>query len=212
VNSLARQFGGPSGPTGYLATWLLARGNAAFNRWLAHELSAAASAPATVIELRCGPGIALHEPLSAYPAAAHVVGVDPPAVVHKSARRPNAPATADGRLSLITGDIGTAVGYAPADLDLACPVVYFRADPARELHRAREILAPSGMVALGYQLPQNMPPISQRNFPEGGFTLYSDDQVAAVLQQAGFTRPRIRIFGDPGHPGGWLALASPTHS
>jgi hypothetical protein len=61
VSSLARQSGGSSGPTGHLATWLLARGNAAFNRWLAHELSAAAPAPATVIELRRGSGIALHD-------------------------------------------------------------------------------------------------------------------------------------------------------
>lgn len=38
ANRIARQFGGPDGPMGHLVTWLLARGNASFNRWLLHEL------------------------------------------------------------------------------------------------------------------------------------------------------------------------------
>lgn len=208
---LARQLSGPSGPIGHLVTGQLARGNAAFNRWLVHELSAVVSAPATVIELGCGPGIALKELLRVYPAA-RVVGVDPSTVVHKSARRRNARAVADGRLTLATGDIGTAAAYAPADLVVACHVLYFWPDPVRELQRAREILAPAGYIALGYQLRQDMPAMAQRTFPKEGFTLYdSDDEVAAVAQQAGFTETEVRIFGDAGRPGGRLALARPTH-
>jgi hypothetical protein len=43
------------------------------------------------------------------------------------------------------------------------------------------IMAPSSLVALGYQIRQNMPPNSQRTFPKEGFTLcYYDDQAAAV--------------------------------
>jgi hypothetical protein len=34
------------------------------------------------------------------------------------------------------------------------------------------IMVPSSLVALGYQIRQNMPPISQRTFPKEGFTLY----------------------------------------
>jgi hypothetical protein len=42
-------------------------------------------------------------------------------------------------------------------------------------------MAPSSLVALGYQIRQNMPPNSQRTFPTEGFTLcYCDDQAAAV--------------------------------
>jgi SAM-dependent methyltransferase len=80
VNGIARQFGGPSGSIGHLVTGLLARGNASFNRWVVHELGTVVPAPATVIELGCGPGIALMELLTAYPAA-FVVGVDPSPVV-----------------------------------------------------------------------------------------------------------------------------------
>ena len=80
-----------------------------------------------------------------------------------------------------------------------------------ELKRIREVLAPAGHIALGYQLRQNMPPLAQRNFPPQGFTLYDrDDQVAAVLEQAGFTRPEVRIFGTPDRPMGRLALSAPA--
>ena len=210
VNGIARQFGGPSGPIGHLVTGLLARGNASFNRWLVHEVAAAVPVPATVVELGCGPGIALAELLGAYPAA-RVIGTDPSPVVLTSARRRNSRALAEGRLTLVAGDIAKAAGYAPADLVLACHVLYFWADPVRELRRVREVLAPNGHIALGYQLRQHMPPIAQRTFPHEGFTLYdSDDQVAAVVEQAGFTRPQIRIFGASDRPMGRLALSAPA--
>jgi SAM-dependent methyltransferase len=210
VNGIARQFSGPSGPIGHLVTGLLARGNASFNRWMVHELGTAVPPPSTVIELGCGPGIALRELLTAYPAAS-VVGVDRSPVVLTSARRRNTLAIAGGRLTLVTGDTGKAAGYTPADLVLASHVLYFWEDPVSELRRINDILAPHGHVALGYQLRQHMPPISQRTFPEEGFTVYdSDDQVAMVLQHAGFTPPEVRVFGDPAHPGGRLALATPA--
>jgi SAM-dependent methyltransferase len=190
LGAVARQFAGPSGPAGHLVAWLLARGNASVNRWLVREVAAAVPAPAAVIELGCGPGVALAELLRAYPAA-RVIGADPSAVVLTSARRRNTRALAEGRLTLVTGDIATAAGYAPAGLALACHVLYFWQDPVGELRRIREVLAPAGHIALGYQLRQNMPPLAQRTFPRQGFILYDrDDQVAAVLEQAGFTPPR----------------------
>jgi hypothetical protein len=53
--------------------------------------------------------------------------------------------------------------------------------------------------------------LAQRTFPREGFTLYdSDDLVAAVLEQAGFTRPEVRIFGAADRPMGRLALSAPA--
>jgi SAM-dependent methyltransferase len=210
VTGIARQFGGPSGPIGHLVTGLLARGNASFNRWLVRELGTVMPPPATVIELGCGPGIALRELLTAYPAA-FVVGVDPSRVALNSARRRNTLAVAGGRLTLVTGDVAKAAEHGPADLVMACHILYLWADSVQELRRARDVLAACGHIALGYQLRRHMPPIAQRTFPREGFTLYdSDDQVAALLQHAGFTAPEVRIFGDPAHPGGRLALATPA--
>lgn len=80
-----------------------------------------------------------------------------------------------------------------------------------ELRQIREALAPSGVLALGYQLRQNMPRVSQRSFPAEGFILYeSDDQLTTLLATAGFTSPEVRIFGDHDHPAGRLALSNPT--
>jgi hypothetical protein len=57
---------------------------------------------------------------------------------------------AEGRLTLTTGDSRAAAGYAPADLVLACHVLYFWPDPVVELRRIREVLAPAGHIALGH--------------------------------------------------------------
>src|SRR5215469_8260209 len=59
---------------GRLVTWL-ARSNASVNRWLVREVAAAVPAPATVIELGCGPGVALAELLRLYPAAGLHTGI-----------------------------------------------------------------------------------------------------------------------------------------
>ena len=204
---LARQFGAPSGLAGHVVTRLLARGNGQFNRWLVNEISTALPVPHTVIELGYGPGIALHEIVRRYPLA-RVTGIDPSPVARTSARRRNAAAIKAGRLALVTGDAGAAAAHGPADLIMACHVLYFWSDPVGELQQVRDALAPAGHLALGYQLCQHMPPIPQRAFPPQGFILYdSDGQLADVLEQAGFTRPEVRIFGTPDRPMGRLALS-----
>lgn len=72
---IARQFALPSGLAGHVVTRLLARGNARFNQWLVSELPSSVSTSRTVIELGCGPGIALEQLLTTYPDS-RVVGVE----------------------------------------------------------------------------------------------------------------------------------------
>ena len=209
---VARQFGRPSGPVGHLVARMLARGNAGFNRWLVDELSTDVPSPEMVMELGRGPGVALQELTKTYPEA-RIFGLDPSTVVLDSARKRNAETIATGRLQLLTGDIRQAANLGHADLVLACHVIYFWTNPLDELRRIRESVALSGYLALGYQLRQHMPPISQRNFPAEGFILYdSDDELAAILEEANFTRPEVRIFGDDHRPAGRLALSSPQAS
>lgn len=207
---LARQLAGPSGPAGHLVTRFLARGNATFNRRVVHELSEVLPAPLTVIELGCGPGIALRELLTTY-RSARVIGIDPSVVALKSARRRNAGAIEAGRLTLITGDLLAAIEYGPADLILACHVLYFWAEPLTELQRARQALGPAGHLALGYQLRRDMPEISQHAFLSEGFVLYdSDDQLITVLTEAGFATTEVRVLGEDGRPAGRIAISTQT--
>ena len=64
-----------------------------------YDIPAATATPAfACTDIGCGPGIALAELLRAYPAA-RVIGADPSAVVLTSARRRNACALGDGRVS-----------------------------------------------------------------------------------------------------------------
>ena len=205
---MATQFSHPSGLLGRLVSRMLAKGNAGFNVWLVDQLQTAVPNPGLVIELGCGPGVALQKLLAAYPRS-RIVGIDPSPVVLKSARRRTSAAIAAGRLELVTGDSSKAPGFGPADLIVATHVLYFLTDPVRQLNKVGEALSPSGRLALGYQLRQNMPPMAQRNFPEQGFILYdSDEQLADVLTEAGFNRPEIRLFGDQDRPGGRLALTT----
>jgi SAM-dependent methyltransferase len=98
---------------------------------------------------------------------------------------------------------------APIDLVLAVHVLYFWHQPATELAQLHRVLRPGGLLALGYQLKQNMPPMSQRNFPKEGHLLYeSDDQLSVLLDAAGFTNVRFVVKGGSEAPAGRLALAT----
>ena len=102
------------------------------------------------------------EPMGARPAAC-VVGVDPSPVALKSARRRNTP-IANGRLTLVTGDIEQVPAHPPAGRVLACHVLYFWVDRCATCG-GYATLAPDGHIALGYQLRQHMPPAALRTFP-----------------------------------------------
>ena len=54
-----------------------------------------------------------------------LAGIDPSPVARKSARCRNAAAIKAGRLALMTGDAKAAVAFGPADLIVACHILYF---------------------------------------------------------------------------------------
>jgi hypothetical protein len=88
-------------------------------------------------------------------------------------------------------------------------VLYFWHQPTDELTRLHRSLVGRGIVALGYQLRQNMPPISQKQFPRAGHILYeSDEDVAALLQSTGFTNISHKVKGSPDAPEGRVTLAT----
>jgi hypothetical protein len=80
--------------------------------------------------------------------------------------------------------------------------------PAGELTAIHGCLRHGGLLALGYQLRQNMPPMAQKHFPQQGHLFYeSDEDVAHLLRSAGFSAVSHQVKGPPAAPGGRVALA-----
>jgi len=209
VSIIARQFGRPYGPLGRLIGHGMARVNAPFSRWVMREIGENYQGSLEKIaELGPGPGIGLEETLRRFPSA-RVWGIDPSREMLAQSRKRNAAQVKEGRLALVEGDVASLAGAAPLDAVVANHVLYFWHEPADELRLIHRFLRPGGLLALGYQLRQNMPPMAKKHFPQQGHRLYSsEDEVAALLRSAGFAAVSHKVKGPPEAPEGRLALAT----
>jgi len=206
---LAQQFGRPSGLLGAVVGRGMARGNADLSRWVVHQ---AAARPGDgmhrVAELGPGPGVGLQALLQQFPDA-QVWGVDVSPVMLSQSRKRNRAAVSSGRLVLLEGDVSALGAAAPADLVMANHVLYFWPDPVAELTRIRNCLRPGGLLALGYQLRQDMPAMAQRRFPPAGHRLYgSDEEVTALATNAGYASVAQHVKGPDDAPEGRVMLAT----
>ena len=184
---VGRQFGNPSGLVGRLVGRAMARGNAAFNRWVIDSVADRVGTElAQIVDLGCGPGVGLEKLLLAFPDA-QVWGIDRSPVMIAQSQRRNRREIESGRLHLIQGDLSALSELAPVDLVVAVHLLYFWHQPGAELARVRAALRPGAMFAIGYRLREDMPRVSQRQFPAEGHRLYdSDEEVATLLREAGF--------------------------
>ena len=206
---VARQFGRPHGPLGRLTGTVMARANAGFGRWVIQQIAGHyRGSPERIAELGPGPGIALEEALRMFPQA-HLWGIDPSPVMLSQSRKRNQAEVRAGRLTLAGGSAAALDAIAPVDVVVANHVLYFWHQPAAELAAIHAALRPGGLLALGYQLRQNMPAMAQRHFPRQGHLLYdSDEQVTRLLAAAGFAAITHRVKGPPAAPHGRVALAT----
>jgi SAM-dependent methyltransferase len=209
MSIVGRQFGRPRGLLGRIVGRVMARSNAGFNKWFVGEISALGMNDVRrIVELGPGPGVGLQELLRAFPEA-QMWGVDPSREMLSQCRRRNLDQINSGRLVLLEGNVASLQELAPVDLVLAAHVLYFWHQPAMELAQLHRVLRPGGLLALGYQLKQHMPRISQTGFPKEGHRLYeSDDELSALLGVAGFTNVRFVVKGGSEAPEGRLALAT----
>ena len=208
MGMIASQFGRPRGPLGRLIGHGMAKRNAAFGIWVVGEiLKAYPTEPSRIVELGPGPGVGLQETLRLFPEA-QVWGIDLSPEMLSQARKRNVSAIRSGRLSLVSGDSGSLESLAPVDIVFANHVVYFWREPIKELQRSRKTVRPGGLVALGYQLRGNMPPMAQTHFPRLGHTLYErDSDVEALFRDAGFGSVTHRVKGASERPEGRLTFA-----
>jgi trans-aconitate methyltransferase len=206
---LAQQFGHPRGLLGAVVGRGMARGNADLSRWVVQQAKDRLDGVVRrVAELGPGPGVGLQALLEQFDEA-HVWGVDVSSLMLAQSRKRNQSAVATGRLTLLEGDASALRASAPADLVMANHVVYFWRDPVVELAQIRGHLRAGGLLALGYQLKQNMPPMAQKRFPPAGHQLYETvEELTHLVTTAGFSSISHAVKGSAQAPEGRVVLAA----
>lgn len=205
---IARQFSRPHGPLGSLIGFGMARMNGEFSWWVVQQVQNSHDGEAgRIAELGPGPGIGLEAMLRQFPQA-RVWGIDPSPVMLSQAKKRNLAAVKAGRLTLIKGSASALSEIAPADIVMANHVLYFWHEPTAEMAQIRHCLREGGLLALGYQLRHNMPPMAQKRFPQDGHLLYdSEDDVDKLAHAAGFSAVSHLVKGPTEAPHGRLILA-----
>ena len=186
VRALIRQAHHPTGVGGHLEGWLYGHrpSNVARNRWAADLLDLR---PAdAVIELGCGPGVAVAA-LASKATKGIVVGIDHSAVMIRQARRRNAAAVRAGRVRLIqtsVEDLHEAAG--PFDAALAVNTVGMWPESVARLRDIGSLLRPGGKIAL----------VSQPRCPgaTAATSRAAADELASLLTKAGFTNHRVEML------------------
>lgn len=142
------QFHRPTGAVGHIAGWVMGRrsSNVARNRWAATLLDVG---PAErVLELGCGPGVAVAA-LAGRATRGLVVGVDHSPVMIRQARRRNRAAVQAGRVRLIHTPVeGLSRIGEPFDAALAVNTLGMWPEPAARLRELARLLRPGGRIAL----------------------------------------------------------------
>jgi arsenite methyltransferase len=199
---LARQLGHPAGLRGRL----VARGLNKGNHSVVLEAVAASGARSgqSVADLGFGGGIGLRALLGAVGPIGLVHGVEISTTMLQGARRRFAAEIAAGRLILSPGDL-TALPVTSASLDAAITTntLYFVEDLPRAFAEIARVLRPGGRVVIGIGDPERM---RSDSITQHGFRLRPVEQVAGLLQAAGFSAPTDRLV-DEGERGFHLLVA-----
>lgn len=180
------QFHHPTGAVGHVAGWVMGRrsSNVARNRWAVQLLDVQPTD--RVIELGCGPGVAIAA-LATRAVQGLVVGVDHSPVMIGQAGRRNPSAIRAGRVRLIEAPIERlAVNDGPFDAALAVNTVGMWPDPTARLRELCQMLRPGGRIAL----------VSQPRCPgaTAATTAAAAEELAGLLTEAGFEHLRTEML------------------
>lgn len=137
--------------------------------------------------------------------AQKVVGIDISDAMVARARRRFRRELKEGRLRLLTGS-AEALPRRGGGFDKVVSVntVYFWARPAAVLAELARVTRSGGRLALAFQTPESV-----RRWPGHvhGFHAYGADEIAALMEAAGF-HPPARAFGSDQQVGDFLCLTS----
>ncbi|MEQ8248324.1 MAG: class I SAM-dependent methyltransferase [Alphaproteobacteria bacterium] len=181
--AIVAQFRQPHGPVGGLAGWVMANrsSNRDRNKWTVDLLDI--DATTRVLEIGCGPGLALNHAA----ARAHqglVVGVDHSMTMLRQAARRNDAAVTAGRLALLLGSIDNLPAFQSTfDRIFSVNVVQFLDDKSAAFRTMYGLLAPSGVLATTY-MPRSRNPTRDN-------ALKMADVIANAMTGAGFDSIRF---------------------
>lgn len=146
-----RQFERPHGALGALAGFVMSHrpSNRERNRWTVDLL--APNEGAHVLEIGCGPGLALSAISERVPRG-RIVGLDHSPLMLAQAAKRNSSAIAAGRMQLHLGGLETLSSYR-SDIDAvySINVAMFWKDRSAALAQIRGVMRPGGLLATTYQ-------------------------------------------------------------
>jgi ubiquinone/menaquinone biosynthesis C-methylase UbiE len=186
LRQAVRQFHNPTGPAGHLAGWVMGHrtSNVRRNRWAVDLLAIEPSD--RVLELGCGPGVAIAA-LADRATRGLVVGVDRSPVMIQQASRRNAANIRAGRVRLIQAPVERMpTTDAPFDAALAVNNVGIWPEPADRLRDIGSLLRPGGRIALVSQ--------PRSTGATAATSAAAADTLAALLSDAGFDHPRTETL------------------
>jgi ubiquinone/menaquinone biosynthesis C-methylase UbiE len=182
-DTIVRQFGNPSGLIGRLVGWILALrpSNRKRNRRTVELLDIRPGE--RVLEIGCGPGVALQMILKKQPGVS-CTGFDHSALMIEAARRRNRAEDRTGRLHLVIGGLDK-LRYAGAGFNklMMVNVSQFLTERVAAFRDLRAVMAPGGRAAITYQ------PRKSGATDDDGRSVANT--ISSELDTAGFTGLRI---------------------
>ena len=181
---LARQLGHPHGAFGAVLGRLLNRGNRRANLAAIEHLGVQPGDRA--LDVGFGGGVGL-EALLESPAGT-VTGVDhSPDMVARARKH------FGDRVQVEQASVDSLpFGDASFDRILSAHTVYFWPDPEAGARELRRVLAPGGRLVLVLGRREWM---EKQRIHRSGFTLYSEEEIVALLRAGGFAEPRVEGDG-----------------
>jgi len=186
ASRLRNQFHRPSGTLGHVAAWILAnrKSNRERNLWSVGLLEI--EPHDRVLEIGCGPGVAL-QAISESATQGFVVGVDHSATILAHARRRNTRAIAKGQVQLVEAPLESLPNFdAPFDKVLAVNVLMFAEDTDAVLRAIRGRMRVGGRIAVTQQ--SRKPGATDEDSVRAAQTL------TATLERCGFTNARVETL------------------
>jgi len=185
--------GHPERPSGEDGRRLLLRMNGGGHEELACwglELLGLRGDERQLLDVGCGGGANLQRLMERAPHG-HVVGVDYAPVSVALSREVNAAAIAAGRCEVVEGDV-LSLPFAEGRFDVvsAFETIYFWPDAAAGLAQIRRVLRPGGRLLVCNDDDGTSTDAQDiaRQIP--GMSLYTAEQLASLLAEAGFTQVR----------------------